>query len=261
MYREMAASASARENTVGIADWRPKDVESNVENSGMVRSMSAIRGMVFDFDGTLAVLTIDFNLMKRRVGALAEAFLGSAPEDEGLPVLEWIEALGAEVADCEGHELALEFRSRARLVVNATELDAARQGRLFPFTEAMLAELAARGVAVGVVTRNCTAAVRKVFPDILRHCSAFIAREDARVLKPDPGHVLQALERMGVAPGEALVAGDHGMDIAAGRAAGCHTAGVLSGNMDEAALRCFAPDYIEADAAALVRRLADEGRF
>ncbi|MGE4293305.1 MAG: HAD family hydrolase [Desulfovibrio sp.] len=223
--------------------------------------MGEIRAMVFDFDGTLAELTIDFSLMKRRVSALAAAFLGEEPEQSALPVLEWMKELAAEVEEFEGSELALEFHSRARLVVNATELDAARSGRLFPFTEVMLDELAARGVGTAVITRNSTAAVRTVFPEIAKRCGAFIPREDAVAVKPDPAHVLQALERLGIAPGSALVAGDHGMDIAAGRAAGCATAGVLSGNMNAQALEAFRPDYIEADAAALVRRLMDEGRL
>lgn len=221
--------------------------------------MSVIEAMLFDFDGTLAELTIDFALMKRRVAALATAFLGEEPAMNGSPVLEWMAELAAEVEEYEGRDLGLEFHSRARLVVNATELDAARQGRLFPFTRELLADLARRGVAVGVLTRNSTAAVRIVFPDILQSCGVFIAREDARAVKPDPAHVLQALERLGVSPDAALMVGDHSMDIAAGRAAGCLTAGVLSGNMNFEALHAFHPDYIEADAAALVRRLAEEG--
>ncbi|WP_027189138.1 HAD family hydrolase [Paucidesulfovibrio longus] len=223
--------------------------------------MGKIRAIIFDFDGTLAELTIDFDLMKRRVRALAAAFLGEEPEANGMPVLEWMAELAAEVEENEGRDMGLEFHSRARLVVNATELDAAREGRLFAFTEPLLAELAARGVGVGVITRNSTAAVRTVFPEIVRRCGVFLPREDARALKPDPAHVLQALERLGVEPGSALMVGDHGMDIAAGRAAGCRTAGVLSGNLGREALEAFHPDYIETDAEALVRRLAAEGRL
>ncbi len=218
-----------------------------------------ITAVIFDFDGTLAHLTIDFSLMKRRVAALAEAFLGRAPEENGAPVLEWLDELAAQVEECEGRDMALEFHSRARLVINATELDAARQGGLFDFTRPLLDDLAARGVGLGVITRNSTAAVRTVFPDIARYCGAFVAREDARAVKPDPEHVFQALEILQRPAPQALVVGDHGMDIVAGKAAGCFTAGVLSGNMLAPALESFHPDYLEQDAAVLVRLLAGQG--
>lgn len=220
--------------------------------------MQPITAMVFDFDGTLAHLTIDFSLMRRRVAALAEAFLGQPPETVDLPVLEWLDELAADLEERQGRDTALEFHCRGRLVVNATELDAAREGGLFPFTRELLAELRNRGVGVGIVTRNSTAAVRTVFPDVGQWCGAFLAREDARALKPDPGHVLQALEMLGQPPERALMVGDHGMDLVAGQKAGCRTAGVCSGNMTRAALHDFAPDYLEEDVQALLRVLLDE---
>jgi ribonucleotide monophosphatase NagD (HAD superfamily) len=67
-----------------------------------------------------------------------------------------------------------------------------------------------------------------------------------------------ALAALGVAGADALMIGDRvDTDIAAGQAAGCKTALVLTGVSSEQAGRAWkpAPDYIEADLATLVKKL------
>ncbi|MEF2146544.1 MAG: HAD family hydrolase [Desulfovibrionaceae bacterium] len=223
--------------------------------------MNSIQAVIFDFDGTLAELTIDFSLMKRKVAALAAGFLPEPPKPDDKPVLEWIDQLADQIAEYEGSEVGQEFHSRGRLVVTATELDAARSGQLFHFSEGLLEHLAGLGVGRGIFTRNSMSAVRIVFPEISKHCEIFLPREDARRVKPDPEHVHQMLETLGTPPEHTLVVGDYGMDIEAGRAAGCLTAGVLSGNMTRSVLRSFKPDFIEKNADLLCRRLESEGLF
>ena len=220
---------------------------------------SPLRALVFDFDGTLARLTIDFELMKRKIAALASGFLPECVTPDGHPVLELVELFGERVREAEGDETALEFRSRARLVITATELDAARTACLFPGTRAMLAELHALGLATGIITRNCTAAVKRVYPAVERECGVFIAREDAPKVKPDPAHLLAALDRLGVEPGRSLMVGDHPMDIETGKRAGTLTAGVASGNTTREALREAGADLVAGDCAELLPLLRGRG--
>lgn len=51
-------------------------------------SLLKIGAVVFDFDGTLAELHIDFNEMKRRLSLLAGTYYSAAPPEPFLPVLE-----------------------------------------------------------------------------------------------------------------------------------------------------------------------------
>lgn len=215
--------------------------------------------IIFDFDGTLAELTIDFDFMKRKVAALYEALTEQRPQPPDKPALEWIDELAAEIREFKGRDLALEFHCRARLVIQATELDAAREGRLFPFTLPMLADLRDKGIATGVITRNSTAAVRTVFPEIERHLDVFLAREDVPAVKPDPAHLLAALERLEAGPDRSLMVGDHTLDLDTGKGAGTLTAGVASGNLDAAALRRAGADLVAEHAGDLMALLADKG--
>lgn len=212
------------------------------------------QAILFDFDGTLASLHIDFARLRRGITALAEPFLGEEPEASDLPVLEWLDELADEIRSFD-HALGQEFHCRGRLVIQATELDAAREARLFPFTRPMLAGLRASGVKTGILTRNSTAAVKVVFPDVTACCDAFMAREDAPRVKPDPAHALALLSRLGVAPGRALLVGDHPLDIQAARRAGLAAAAVVSGHSPQEALSAAAPDYLAADCPELLATL------
>jgi phosphoglycolate phosphatase len=216
----------------------------------------AFQAILFDFDGTLASLHIDFTRLRRKLTALAEPFLGEEPEPSELPVLEWLDELAAEIREFD-LPLGQEFHCRGRLVIQATELDAAREAKLFPFTRPMLSELRAGGIKTGIITRNSTAAVKVVFPDVTACCDCFMAREDAPRVKPDPAHALAVLDRLGVRPERALLVGDHPLDIQAARQAGLAAAAVVSGHAQRAALAATGPDYLTEDCLELMAVLRE----
>jgi len=219
-----------------------------------MRDKAPFEAILFDFDGTLASLHIDFTRLRRKITALAEPFLGEEPEPSELPVLEWLDELADEIREFD-HALGQEFHCRGRLVIQATELDAAREARLFPFTRPLLAALRAAGTRTGILTRNSTAAVKVVFPDIAACCDCFMAREDAPRVKPDPAHALAVLGRLGVAPERALFVGDHPLDIETARGAGLASAAVVSGHSPRELLAAAGPDYLAADCAELLAAL------
>jgi phosphoglycolate phosphatase len=224
----------------------------------MSAAFPRFEALLFDFDGTLSRLTIDFTRLRRKITALAEPFLGEEPEPSELPVLEWLDELAAEIREFD-EDLSREFHTRGRLVIQATELDAAREAELFPFTRPMLAALRQGGVKTGILTRNSTAAVKAVFPDVCACCDAFMAREDTLKVKPHPDHALALLARLGVAPGAALLVGDHPLDIETARRAGVFAAAVVSGHATRKALAEARPDYLATDCPALLDQLRDSG--
>ncbi|MCJ2165619.1 MULTISPECIES: HAD-IA family hydrolase [unclassified Pseudodesulfovibrio] len=220
--------------------------------------MPKLDAIIFDFDGTLADVPLDFDFMKTKIAALGEVFMDERPVPDGLPALEWLEALAAQVMERDRAE-GMEFLSRGRLVIAATELDAARDGQLFEFTRPTLATLRKRGVAAGVITRNISAAVKVVFPDIEKFIEVFIPREIAVCLKPNPGHLLQALDLLGIAPEHTLMVGDHPMDVETAKAAGAMSAAVTSGKVTAQGFAHLDPDFVSADVQALMAVLAETG--
>lgn len=90
---------------------------------------------------------------------------------------------------------------------------------------------------------------------ILAAIEAATSIEPTIVGKPLPTMMYTALEKMGVSPEEALVVGDRlETDIAAGQAAGCKTALVLSGvsNLEQAEGWRPSPDIIAENLTALI---------
>lgn len=220
--------------------------------------MRRFDAIIFDFDGTLAEVPLDFDRMRTKLAALAECFLPSRPQVNGQRILEWVDELAREVSELEGEDMGREFHARARLTITATELDAARDGRLYDFTRPILGTLRERGVAAGVITRNITPAVMEVFPDLLDHVGAFIPREDAVRVKPDPMHLEQALGMLGVEPERALMVGDHSMDVETGLRAGAASAGVATGSISEADFRKAGADFTAAHVGELMKRLLQD---
>lgn len=220
--------------------------------------MPKLDAIIFDFDGTLADVPLDFDLMKTKIAALGEVFLEERPVPNSKPALEWLEELVQQAMEWDEDE-GKEFRTRGQLVITAMELDAARDGKLFDFTRPTLDRLHASGIASGVITRNISAAVKVVFPDIEACTRVFIPREDAARVKPDPDHLLRALKAVGAAPEKSLMVGDHPMDIQTARNAGTLSAAVTTGRMEAADFASLSPDFIASDVGALMAELDSQG--
>lgn len=219
--------------------------------------MKKIEAIIFDFDGTLAELTIDFDEMKKRLKALGSAFLDPLPEKD-VPALEWVDF----IADClseKDPDLGKEFHTRCRFLIISMEVEAARNGKLFPFTCNILNGLRESGIKTGIITRNTASAVRELVPEINNLSGCFLSREDVQNVKPHPEHLFKALEIIGVDPENTLMVGDHPMDIETGKRAGSMTAGVATGRMSVEELKKAEPDFVAVNCAELMQILENKG--
>jgi phosphoglycolate phosphatase len=208
-----------------------------------------IRAAIFDFDGTLTPLTLDFSLLRAKVEETAreyvdESFLASQADQY---ILEMIHAVADTLAE-EG----LRFRQRAFQELSFLEVNAARGKSLYPYARDTLLRLRSKGVKVGIITRTCMEVLETVFPDLAYHVDTVVTRDDTRLVKPNPEHVRLALEALQIAPGEAVLAGDHPTDIEAGRAFGTLTAGVLTGRTSRAQFVNAGADHIFDDIRGVV---------
>ena len=186
--------------------------------------------VIFDFDGTLVHLNIDFKLMRQEVERLlAEYDLNPAPL-KGLLILEMI-AEATRLLSRHDPLKGQELYDRAHELVTEHEIRAARNGKVFPGVIEMFGVLKKRGMRIGVITRNCETAVKMVFPDIERFCHVFIPRDSITRVKPHRDHLSMALKEMAVSrPDRCLMVGDHTLDIEGGRRMAMKTVGVLTGS-------------------------------
>jgi phosphoglycolate phosphatase len=202
-----------------------------------------IEAVVFDFDGTLASLNIDFIAMRSSIRSLMADYRIPEGVAMDLHILEMIDAGGEYLKEFRPAD-AVTFRSKANERITGMEVEAAGRGVLLEGTRTLLAGLAARSIRTGVVTRNCRIAVLRVFPDIALHCQAFLTRDDTDRVKPHPDHLRSALTMLGVTPSRAVMVGDHPLDILLGRETGTYTIGVLTGHSGREELHSAHADLI-----------------
>ena len=187
--------------------------------------MREIDTVLFDFDGTLVEISIDFAEMRRGVMALGlEYGVSSDPE---LYVLESLEDIFGKLMQRD-EEQAKAFKQQAKKLSVDIEIEAAATSRAMPGADRALKKLRDSGVKIGIVTRNCRPAVMRSVENADFIYDLLLTRDDVEKVKPDPQHLLDALNMLGSEPENAMMVGDHPMDILAGKRAGTKTAAVLT---------------------------------
>ncbi|HON86358.1 MAG TPA: HAD family hydrolase [Syntrophorhabdaceae bacterium] len=207
-------------------------------------SYSIFRAVVFDFDGTLTELTLDFGLLREEVFKIARGY--TDPETlkclDGFYIIEMIYELERRLG-----ERGRVFSGEAFKRLEELEIEAAAGKDVFPYTREVLKGLKDRGIKNGIITRSCVAVLHQVFPDINDYVHGISTREHIRYVKPDPRHVEHVLESIQVRPKDAMLVGDHPTDITAGKDAGLKTVGVLSGRTKQQSFKEAGADYIIND--------------
>ena len=168
---------------------------------------------VFDMDGTLTRAIHDFDLMRRMMEVPDDidilSYLNDLPAGDAEPHFQWLRE----------YEHVLAERAQAAEGIYA-----------------LLSQLRARGVTLGVLTRNIAPLVRltleraglaEFFPD-----HALLGRDDAKP-KPDPDGLNRLASQWGIAPSSLVMVGDSITDVLTGQAAGAYT--VLIHSDDEEA--------------------------
>lgn len=209
----------------------------------------AIKTVIFDFDGTLAKLNIDFKQMR---DAILQLINSCSIEQKYLQtdfVLEMINTAKTMLSKSSPQK-AKAFMYKATKIIEAMEIEAAINGELFPQTKELFTRLKLSGISTGVITRNCEKAIKTVFPDILSYCEVVVCRDKVKNVKPHPEHLNKALQMLNSTANTTLMIGDHPLDIQTGRNAGTCTAGVLTGNF-------LKSDFINAGADLVLPQASD----
>ncbi|HOW56889.1 MAG TPA: HAD family hydrolase [Smithellaceae bacterium] len=213
-----------------------------------------IHAIIFDFDGTLARLNIDFSRMRNAIRELLSSYGIDGNQLANGFVLEIIKEAQA-LLNRQSEGAASVFVQRAYRIIEAIELEAAERGDLFPATRKLLQELRFAGIACAIITRNCRAAIVKTFPDISDYCAAVVCRDNVDMVKPHPEHINKALNIIAIPRHHTLMIGDHPLDIATGKNAGTLTAGVLTGHFKEEDFLKSGADLVLKEAGEILKMI------
>ena len=211
-----------------------------------------IEAVVFDFDGTLTPLTLNFDHLRTEILKIASEYITEemVNEMESHYIIEMIYEIDKRLDGLKGSP---EFKDRAFETLRALEVESAYGKDVFPYTRNVLKSLKNRSIKTGIITRSCIDALNTVFPDIFDYIDSVVTRESARHVKPHPDHVVEALRIMDVPHEKALTVGDHPTDVMAGRSAGTYTAGVLTGRTTIEAFEKVGATYILNDIRDIIK--------
>ena len=192
--------------------------------------------ILFDYDGTLAVLNLDFAAMRQQLHTFTIAQGISPQELHDLDILEMLEWATGWLRQ-HSPEQADRYARDAEQLIQDMEVQAAHSSGLLP-----------------------GAAVRVTFPHIDTYCQAFMPRNRVTQVKPHPAHLQAALDCLGTSPERAIMVGDGAMDIQAGKALGMFSIGVLSGNSSRTKLLAHGADLVLASVVDLLQYIDRQSR-
>lgn len=187
--------------------------------------------VIFDLDGTLIMSKVDYGEMRRRVSRiLIDAGVPGDVLTSSLRIWEIISAgegvlrgLGMPVEDWE------RLVERIGQELNEVELAALETVMPAPHAEEALRSLRGMGLLIGVATRSCRAYATKSLEltGLRGFVDALVARDDVEHPKPDPRHLLKAVEALGSSPDRVLYVGDTATDFKTAMDAGINFVGYV----------------------------------
>jgi phosphoglycolate phosphatase-like HAD superfamily hydrolase len=162
-----------------------------------------IEAVVYDLDGTLVRLTVDWQSVEADIaGVLREADIDPAGLD-AWAMLDAAEEVGVG-SDVES-------------LIAAAERDGAHESRRLAFADDIETRL-----PIGVCSLNCEAACRIALEkhDLAERMGSVVGRDSVAERKPAPEPLLAAVEELGATPERTLFVGDSAGDEEAAERAG-----------------------------------------
>ena len=157
--------------------------------------MDGYDAVVYDLDGTLVELAVDWELVAAEV---IEALTAAG-----------IEATGIDLWDSFDYAEEADLRDRVESVIQEHEREGAHESIRLPLADRLEGQS-----PVGVCSLNCEDACRIALEThaLEAHVDAVIGRDSVPTRKPDPEPLLATLEGLDVPPENAVFVGDSERD-------------------------------------------------
>ena len=189
-------------------------------------SAAPVRAMLFDFDGTLADTAADLCAAVNRLRA--ERGLNALPLAQARPhASSGARGLLRAAFDMTPEHPEYDAMREAFLRNYAECLSA--QTELFPGMAELLEQLAARGIAWGIVTNKATHFTETIVAALRLAPDCVVCGDTTPHTKPHPAPLLHAAQALSLAPASCWYVGDDLRDIQAARAAGMRAIAVEYG--------------------------------
>jgi HAD superfamily hydrolase (TIGR01549 family) len=196
-----------------------------------------LRGVIFDFDGTLVNSTIDFVSMKSAVLAVIEMYgLPKGVIDPNAPSADIIIAAWKYMSTVLDKKGLIEFERKIERASSDVEILNVERTTEVPGTTKAIRVLREKGYRTGILTRGSRRYVEAalILSGIPFEQELVVCRDDYSLIeaKPNPIALKRAANRIGLAIEECVYVGDHWMDQDCANSAGMPFIGVLSGHND-----------------------------
>lgn len=205
------------------------------------KQVDALKAIIFDLDGTLVKSAHDFWRMKEEmIKYLIDLGLdGSSLSPQQTTnelvykLIDFLKGQGASEAEITN------VLNELNELLNGFELETV--GKTVPMEGVLdvLKRLKARGFIIGVLTRSCEPYAHKVLDlwGMREFVQAIGARNDLLNAKPHPEAAFEVCELLKIDPHEAVMVGDHPMDLACAQASEMPFIGILGGSSSEETLK------------------------
>lgn len=213
-----------------------------------------ITTVLFDFDGTLVQLNLDFPEIYQGIYSIVEKYGVDPALYQDLFLIELVETVTQELMEHKPEE-AKRFNKEAEGFLREREIAAAKEAEVVPGAGQTLKILKEKGIRIGIVTRNCKEAVKIGLGKNDFAYDLLLTRDDIRPVKPEPHSLEKALKVLKSKPEETIMVGDHPIDIRVGKRVGVKTVAVLSGKKTKEDFKELKPDLIISSVRELLNYL------
>lgn len=207
-----------------------------------------VKGVLFDLDGTLINFVIDYPPAKKKVQQLVNSSGVGLESSEKMTLYSLLSASKTRLEAPAYTKLRREIFE----IMTTYEVDAARKTKLLPGVLETLQQLKQRGMKIGIVTNNGHAATDVVLNRFGLHTlvDLVLTRDDIEEMKPHPGIVISALEKLRLRPEETILVGDSTADVIAARGASIDPVAIATGPSNHS-------DLMEARPRQIISRIRE----
>jgi HAD superfamily hydrolase (TIGR01549 family) len=201
-----------------------------MEKYRSMRNMKNIKAVLFDLDGTLFFLPINYNKVRKRLMKLFNPF---GIQSDFHPLLKSIEEALLKLKNIKSNGIILsenlvndvnDVKEKAYKILDEEEVKSIEESEMVNEARDILNYLKKRNKKIAIISRNGNKCISRIFEKFeIEKPEVIVSRDDVEKMKPNREHVEVALNKLEVKNYEAIIVGDSIHDIELGINSGITT--------------------------------------